>query len=49
MLKRIPSLALWIILGCAVAAVPLACSSSDDGTQDSGANGDGAPIATTRN
>jgi hypothetical protein len=37
MFKRIPNFVLWILLGCAVATVPLACSSSGtDSARDSG-------------
>ncbi len=39
-MRRIPSLMFWILLGLAIVAVPIACSSSDmpgntDGATDS--------------
>jgi hypothetical protein len=36
MFKRIPGFVLWILLACAVATVPLACSSSAPEARDAG-------------
>ena len=41
-MRRIPSLMLWILLGLAIVAVPIACSSSnmpDGGNTDGHADG----------
>jgi hypothetical protein len=41
MIRKFSSLAMWVVLGLAVALVPLACS-SDSTTPDSGATPDSA-------
>jgi hypothetical protein len=38
-MRRIPSLMFWILLGLAIVAVPIACSSSDTGNVDAHADG----------
>lgn len=41
-MRRFPSLMLWILLGLAIVAVPIACSSSDmpgSGNRDGAADG----------
>ena len=47
--KRIPTLAIWVVLACAVVAVPLACSSSDSSDDGKDSGTDTAATATTRN
>jgi hypothetical protein len=42
MFRRIPGLLLWIIVACAVATVPMACSESDDGGSDASTTGNGS-------
>jgi hypothetical protein len=45
MFKRVPGFVLWILLACAVATVPLACSSDATSPRDAGR--EAAPVPMT--